>query len=246
MTRRSILGPVLRLLTAFGLGAIGACFTDSEAAMCTPGTSGCPCDAAGECVGALVCNADNNCISSACDNGTVDCPCDGGSCDAGLSCESNICQPSGGGSGSGESEDTGQDTSGDGAPGEETSGTTGDGLDGTSGETGSTGETGEASCDRIACEVGMFCNDQVLCETSPYHGCAIAAECDGGTCFASSSGAVCAPPCVLASDCPMPADGNPPVCDGTCGLSCTTDEECPTIEGMFCGRGSRCVLPHAP
>jgi hypothetical protein len=60
---------------------------------CTPGSFGCACDDAGQCVEGLACIDGECAFDNSCVPGTENCECDNGMCEAGFECVDNLCEP---------------------------------------------------------------------------------------------------------------------------------------------------------
>ena len=216
-----------------------------------PARAGGGCREDGTCNASLECNADGNCVDPNCVDGTQACPCYGnGSCDSGLVCSNNICQPgSAGSTGSpppttseGQTTDSGPDDSTSDAgstDAADSSGTVAD-VDSGPADTG----TG-SSCDPV-CDVGQACSTATdQCVETAYGPCspeldlcAPPAVCDdlGGGYF------VCATPCVEAAPMCPPERGVEIACVEVsgCQIPCNGDDECPPYEGMAC-QDNRCA-----
>lgn len=250
---RGLLGLLPTTLAAV-VGLLAACFAETGGIECTQGSNGCGCNE-GACDGSLECNSDSNCVDPNCSEGTLLCTCYGnGTCDAGLSCASNICQSSEGGTGvsSGEvSQESGGSTGGDTLGGtvavDDSSGgtTTEEEPPATTSETPGPVDTGGGGgCG--ACGTEQACFPETGCGESPYVNCE-ASLCGGlDVCeFPGGTNSICAPPCVEVEDCPV-LDGAVVVCieKSGCLISCFDNGDCDALPGSpVCINNEHCAYP---
>ena len=158
------------------IGLLAGCFSDTGGIECAQGSNGCGCNE-GACDGSLECNSDSNCVDPNCSEGALLCTCYGnGTCDVGLSCASNICQSSDGGTGVGSgdvSQESGGSTGGDTRGGtvavDDSSGgtTTGEEPPATTSETPRPLDTGNVQ-ECGGCDEQQACFPDGMCGDNPY------------------------------------------------------------------------------
>jgi len=246
MPRMRRFSVVLAPLAAGLLGMFAACFSEADPIGCTPGSNGCECSE-GTCDGSLECNADSNCVDPDCTVGAASCTCYGnGTCDPGLSCESSLCQPAEGATGSVSATGTGNASGTDDGPGSsDTAAGTTEAADGTS--TGAaTGHDGTEGGDCGGCPIGDACFPGGQCSPTPYVPCGLEGACPVGVCEDLGQGAadVCAPPCRDVSECPqIPGVTVECIQKSGCKIVCENKDDCGSHPGVTCIDGEFCGFP---